>query len=339
MISFVANAADISRIRIASSPTGEIVFSIRIMGALKVRSPHRRWLTEAAAKLRRTDFRPLFALVPPSGYVPDFLTPPPTLGRSDLDSQLEAIRATDPDEFVDQVAWMATDPLTSPEWKEMTAATRRGLLDAPQRSLAEIVGLLAEYWRVVMEPGWQRVEDRLRVDIRARLQLIEKSGVSAVLSALHDRVAWRESSLQVQSRYEYANEMGGQGFVLVPSVFCPPTEILTMMPPQGSMVIYPVPDLSGLWDTFEPDDTSALGALLGGVRAGVLEALRSPLSTGVIAAQIGVTPGAVSQHLGVLRTCGLVDSHRDGRRVVHSLTELGEDLIRNAGLGSPRWPA
>lgn len=68
----------------------------------------------------------------------------------------------------------------------------------------------------------------------------------------------------------------------------------------------------------------------GTVRAAVLEALVTPASTGELAAKVDVTPGAISQHVSVLRGCDLVTSHRSGRRVFHSLTETGEALVRGA---------
>ena len=45
----------------------------------------------------------------------------------------------------------------------------------------------------------------------------------------------------------------------------------------------------------------------------VLGALRSPATTSALARRFGVTPGAVSQHLAVLRRSGLVDRQRSGR--------------------------
>ena len=43
-----------------------------------------------------------------------------------------------------------------------------------------------------------------------------------------------------------------------------------------------------------------------------------------------MTPGAVSQHLGVLRACGLVVGHRVGRRVLYVRTDAGDALTEGA---------
>jgi DNA-binding transcriptional ArsR family regulator len=46
------------------------------------------------------------------------------------------------------------------------------------------------------------------------------------------------------------------------------------------------------------------------------------------------TPGAISQHLAVLRRGGLVDRRRSGRTVLYQASELGLALLGAAGVGS-----
>ena len=69
-----------------------------------------------------------------------------------------------------------------------------------------------------------------------------------------------------------------------------------------------------------------VAALLGRTRAAVLRALTTPRSTGELAVALGISPAGASQHAGVLRAAGLVASRRDGRRVRHAVTALGEML-------------
>lgn len=103
-----------------------------------------------------------------------------------------------------------------------------------------------------------------------------------------------------------------------------------MLPPLQAMIVYPRPAVADIWRHHGEDRPSPLRALLGGVRAAVLEALLTPSSTGELAAMVDVTPGAISQHVSVLRGCDLVTSQRSGQRVVHALTETGEALVRGA---------
>lgn len=77
-------------------------------------------------------------------------------------------------------------------------------------------------------------------------------------------------------------------------------------------------------------DTTCTVTMGGGSCKAVIEALTVPASTGELAAEVDVTPGAISQHVSVLRECDLVTSRRAGRRVIHSLTQTGEALVRGA---------
>ena len=71
----------------------------------------------------------------------------------------------------------------------------------------------------------------------------------------------------------------------------------------------------------------AAAQLLGTVRARLLSALRSPATTTSLARALGVTPGAVSQHLSVLYRGGLVERTRSGRAVLYQATDLGRALL------------
>jgi DNA-binding transcriptional ArsR family regulator len=77
----------------------------------------------------------------------------------------------------------------------------------------------------------------------------------------------------------------------------------------------------------QPDGLAATEALLGIVRARLLDTLRSPASTTALARQLAVTPGAVSQHLAVLHGSGLLTRQRSGRTVLYQTSELGLALL------------
>jgi DNA-binding transcriptional ArsR family regulator len=58
-----------------------------------------------------------------------------------------------------------------------------------------------------------------------------------------------------------------------------------------------------------------------------LHELRSPATTTSLARTLAVSPAAVSQHLAVLRRCGLVDRARSGRSVLYQTSDLGLALL------------
>ena len=67
--------------------------------------------------------------------------------------------------------------------------------------------------------------------------------------------------------------------------------------------------------------------LIGVTRARLLDTLRSPAGTSTLARQLGVTPGAVSQHLGALYRGGLLTRQRSGRTVLYQASDLGLALL------------
>lgn len=79
--------------------------------------------------------------------------------------------------------------------------------------------------------------------------------------------------------------------------------------------------------TREGDGAAALAGLLSAGRARLLLALGEPLSTTEAAAAAGLTMSTAAQHLTVLHRARLVDRRREGARVLHWRSPLGEALL------------
>lgn len=90
---------------------------------------------------------------------------------------------------------------------------------------------------------------------------------------------------------------------------------------------YPARGIATLWELPVARPIPALRELLGATRAGILLALAAPSDTPTLARRLGVTPGAVSQHLRVLRNAGLVHTQRDGRTALHARTTRAQALL------------
>src|SRR4051812_49722653 len=123
----------------------EAVASLRVLldparGAL-----HLPWLTELRdGRLREVDLRAVAALAPPRGYIPDFLTPPPTGPLVDFEEELDAMRRTPP-------AQIRRD-LTIFLRRRRPPAAVKPLLDEPRRAMRRLADTLADYWRLAVEP-------------------------------------------------------------------------------------------------------------------------------------------------------------------------------------------
>ena len=77
-----------------------------------------------------------------------------------------------------------------------------------------------------------------------------------------------------------------------------------------------------------PDAASrSLGALLSPARAEILLTAHDPRTTSQVAADCGIAVSTASHHLTVLRNSGLIASVRDGARMLHTRTPVGEALV------------
>jgi len=124
--------------------------------------------------------------------------------------------------------------------------------------------------------------------------------------------------------------MGPDGVVLVPGVFTWPEVSTRMATSSQTTLHYPARAAATVWHAVGAADgmsADATSELLGVARARLLGVLRSPATTTSLARALGVTPGAVSQHLGVLYRAGLVDRTRSGRTVLYQVTDLGLALL------------
>ncbi len=330
MISYVLTLNDIARLRLALSPLGELVYSLRTLAAPSRRAAHLPWMNDVRPRLRALDFAPLRAVVPPTGYIPDFLTPPPTASLSDFAAELELVRATAAERLVEEVEWLGRDRNIPDAWRRASAPHREKLLANPVRAVKILTELLAAYWKLALEPYWPRLREVIQAEVLRRSHALAVAGAAGLLTTLNERIRWKGHQLTVNSNYCYQADLDGQGLVLVPSAFCWP-EVLTMLPPYQPTVIYPMSGVAALWETTPAPPADALAALMGRVRAAVLRAVATPVSTSDLAGRLGVTPGAISQHLTVLRDCGLVVSRRAGHRVLYSRTAMGDALVGEAG--------
>ncbi|MFB4307950.1 DUF5937 family protein [Actinomadura sp. GTD37] len=319
MIEFVFAPDDVARVRFAFSPLWEMVRSLRVLADPSGHALHLPWVRTVRPRLRGLGLGPLHEVVGPAGYIPDFLTPPPGTPLPDLAAELEIVRATPPGVVAAELRWSERAIAPGPARLAMAAE--------PERTLERLAGLLERYWEVAVEPYWPRVRDLLEGDVLRRTGALAAEGAAGMFGDLHEAVSWRAGTLAVDRRWTFRGELAGRGMLLVPSAFVWP-DVSVMVPPYQPMLSYPPRGVATLWETGRPDQprADALAALVGRRRAELLAALARPASTTDLARRLGVTAGAVSQHLGVLRACGLVTGHRMGRRVLYVRTPSGDAL-------------
>lgn len=294
--------------RFAVSPLWETVAALRVLAAPT--PVHQRW--SAWARPRLADLGPdrsLLTTLATLPVVPEFLIPTPGVRSMDMDTALHWLPHIAQPERV--AAALPDDPRLRP------------LLDDPATALPAVLDRLRRVHDAVIAPVWPRVEGVLQGDIERRGARLVDRGGPTVLAELHPDVADHPDGVRLWGRRVVP---GSRDLVLVPSAFTWPGVYLREGPCRLALC-YPALGFGALWERDEAPAGNALRRLLGPTRARLLGELDRPATVSELAAALGVTVGAASQHLSVLRSAGLAVSRRDGRKVVSLRTDLGRALV------------
>ena len=183
------------------------------------------------------------------------------------------------------------------------------------------------FWDALLHPWWTRIAAALESEIASRARRLAAVGPGAAFSDLHHTVSWKDDALYVDptTKAPADIDLAGRGLLLVPAAFTWPLVWPRTDPPWDPALVYTPSGIGTLWAPGHAT-AGALEELLGEGRARVLLALGRPTATLDLAHQLALSPGGVSQHLGVLRRAGLVTGRRDGRRVFYERTEKGDGL-------------
>jgi DNA-binding transcriptional ArsR family regulator len=323
VIRFRFGHEDLVRTRFAISPLFDLVWSTDALADPATRSLHLPWVRAARERLRGFDYELLTVLgtsAGPGGYVPDFISPPPTTPLAELDDELARVRSTPGDRVAAEVRWRF-------DGKPVPAIVQP-LLDDPDRGLDHLTDVMAEYFERALAPWWPAIRAALEADIVHRARRLTAGGAIEVFEDLHPQVGWHDGVLEIERPYEQDVELGGRGLLLVPAVFAWPRVFAMTDEPWQPGLIYTPRGVGMLWAPDEGRDRAAVEALLGRRRAEILAGLAAPAATTDLAERLRVSKAGVSEHLGVLRRAGLVRSARDGRRVLYERTAMGDALLR-----------
>ncbi|MGN9839673.1 DUF5937 family protein [Nonomuraea sp. H19] len=318
-ITWVLKPEDVARIRFAFSPMWELVASLRTLQGPARQSIHLPWLKAVRPRLAGLDLAELFALVPPAGYLADFITPPPDTPMPDFAAELDRVRLTSPA--------LAREEAGKIEGSDR-AVLERFMAD-PEAGVARVADALEAYWEACFAEFWPRVYALLERDVLRRSRQLAQGGAHELFAALDPAVVWTGERLLIDRPWCELGGLHGDGLVLVPSAFYWPS-VAVMSAPYQSMLVYPVHGVGTLWEQGPPPAPGALAALIGRSRAQILLALGEPSTTSALATRMSLTPGAVSQHLGVLSDGGLAVGMRVGKQVVYRRTSTGDILAGQA---------
>ncbi|MFD6291581.1 DUF5937 family protein [Streptomyces sp. NPDC060205] len=309
---------DFLNCRFALSPLWETHAAVRTLRRPERQGYHSAWLRGIRSAAAELDLEPLWLLMPQRGNSPDCLMPPPIGPAATFEEEIAAVRATDPGLARTELAISLAD---TPGAAESPAG--RAMLADPARAVQELADMTEAAWHTLVEPAWPRLRALLEADIAFHSRRLAEVGLAGLLPELDRRVAWDASRLTVDSRGEHVRELGGQGLVLMPSVFTWPDVVSGFEPPWQPALVYPARGIGGLWADPSDRTPEALVRLLGRGRAAVLAALAEPAATTALAHRLGLAPSSVSAHLSTLRDAGLLVAHRYGHQMLYERTPLG----------------
>jgi hypothetical protein len=323
---FVIGADDVSAIRFAVSPSHELALAVRVMLTPGSQPLHWGWLRSLRGRVPVGVFEIVAAVVGERGYFPDFLTQAPDWDTTP-ESDLEAVRAVPLDEIVGDLQRVLDNrpPRPGPAGRSDHDVVRR-LLEDPERGREALATAWRGLFDALLAPDWPQIDRLQRADIGLRVRRIAEVGLAAMVDGLHHLISWEDDAVRVETlSYSDDVDCAGGGLVLVPSVMNPLRCTVLTRVPHRAAIFYPALGISERWQ--QPRATAALAGVLGDGRARVLLALDGPRSTSEIGELCELATSTASFHLARLRDAGLVDSRRDGPRMLHVRSPLGEAVV------------
>ncbi|MBD0693029.1 ArsR/SmtB family transcription factor [Streptomyces sp. CBMA123] len=322
-------AGDLARMRFVVAPMWEVGPSLRLLRSGLPHAVHGPWAEQVRPRLAALGPAVsglLAELVPPSGYVPDFINPAPAGPAPTLGGELAAIRATPAGQVRRDLDRLAAE-------QGALGPRLRALHTDPEAGLARLAEAVEAYWELALAPYWARIRAVLDADVRHRARQAAEHGAERALNDLHAELRWTDGALKLSRRSRpLPRGTAGPGLLLIPSAFTGPALYTRFAPPDPPQLAYPARGIGGLWRaTAPPPGTEALAAVLGRSRTRLLAELAAPASTAELARRTGLSPSAVSQYLTALRDARLVSAHRAGRWVLYARTATAEALLTPDG--------
>ncbi|GIE78197.1 ArsR family transcriptional regulator [Actinoplanes philippinensis] len=320
---FEVGAEDLLRTRFALSPVFELQ---NVMRALE--GPHNRGVPESWLGRLRAPFARLRAADPAVDAVlalhtsdsgATFLCPPPQRIGQTIADDLAALRAAPGAAARAEIGYYLE---RRPEIGDAARAVLTGA-DVLER----LAVAFAAAWERLLAGDWPRMRLLCERDVVHRAAELGRSGWAAALAGLHPKVRWRAGGIDLAGRSPGTIVLGGEGLLLIPSVFIWPEIAVYGDEPWPKAIVYPARGVATLLESEPAAAPEHLAALLGRSRALLLDSLADTASTSQLARAFGMAVGAVGDHLAVLHRSGLVERARSGRSVLYRRTALGDSLI------------
>ncbi|WP_166351600.1 ArsR/SmtB family transcription factor [Phytoactinopolyspora limicola] len=322
----VLSLTDMARIRFAHSPVRELVASVRVLHEARRRHPFVPWLRSVDPRqcLERWPLLTTVVTDPAWSWRTakiSFLTPFPCRPWPTIDDELSALATTPCGLIREQIEQSFPAGSIPRPWRRVHAD--------PVGFTGELVEQMATYWDYAIEAIWARLRALCAADVSYRMEQFATGGLARLLDDLHPDVRLLRDRLRISRPGSVTGklEARGGGILLIPCFFAWPGLNAGCDDAGRITVSYPPRGVGGLYALPDTDHAQSLDALLGRTRAALLTTLVLPATTTDLAAQLDVSPAAVSQHLRILKSARLVEGHRRGRSVLYQRTPMASSLL------------
>ncbi len=216
------------------------------------------------------------------------------------------------------------------------AALARQVFDDPGALRLRYVEMLRRYWDGAFGEEWERIVPRIEAEVTDGARALVTGGLPGLVDALLPEARWDQgtSSIVVAKDWDGGCDIAERGrLLMVPTVFGWPCVLIELAPPWPVSIIFPLRDLR------QPEVPHASDhEVVGGFRAlgdeTRLQIARlvaeDPRSTKELAELLSLSDSAISRHLKILESAGLVTSRRDGYFVLYALAADRLDVLSGA---------
>ncbi len=301
-------------------PLWEVLLSLHMLQVRDGFASFGRWRQRTRRRVSLETFEPLIALAPPIGYSPDFLTP--STGPVVFEAALEHMLAVPGHRIRADLSKLAV--------RRSARSWVRELAEAKAGSMHRLGNLVRSFHEVTLAPHWVSMKAAAATDQRRRLSELTAGGVEAMLQGIHPGARWNDQTLEISAfRSDQDVWLEGRGLRLQPSYFCwgAPTKLLNAG--SAPVLVYPIDHSVPLMPSGDiaTDRHRVLSKLFGNTRAAVLALTVPGCTTTELATATNITLATASYQVSILRSAGLVESHRQGKFVLHVATPLGRALL------------
>jgi len=302
------DVADLARVRFTTDAVWETTASIHTLAFPRHHLLHQR-LRRLVPKRPDFDLDHLMTLAGNPCWLPDVWAPAPSMRPAHPLEQIDAIRHTDHAVAEADLAQLS-------------------LKMEPQAYLDRTAEAMQGWWAAVLEPLWDRIDAIARADIAHHQATLAARGLTATLPELNRGLALDGQRLRVDlGEGKLSLASCGEGIWFLPSVFRWPWVAMDTRETVPPVVSYGARGAGRIWQQPGRGAPAGLPDLLGRSRALILESLDVPCSTTALARSLGLSISTVSEHLSVLASAGLLESRRDGQRVLYWRTMVGDLLV------------